>query len=159
MEIRILTRIILIGCVLLSVNVNAQKFEKSEEPYKAKDGKTYHVGDTIVITSPADFSDAFRYYYFDKKFTRQRAYYTMERINKGQKVDNRFTKHIIKRFRIYEDGRTLAVTNKTFGYSVDLNKGLEMGEIATDELMELYDKPELFDNEKAFHGDIRRRYR
>ncbi len=142
---------ILIGTLLmLPVMLNAQKFTKSVKPFTASNGKTFQVGDTIIITSPTDFGNMFHYYYFDKKFTPQRAYYTSEVVNEGQFVDNRFRKHIIRQFRVYEDGKTIAVTNKTFGYGVDLNKGLEMGEVANDNLMELYNKPEIFNNEKAF---------
>ncbi|WP_075603202.1 DUF4852 domain-containing protein [Saccharicrinis aurantiacus] len=145
-----LTKVLIKLFLIFPLLLNAQKYTKSNEPFTASNGKVYHIGDTIVITSPCDFGNMFRYYYFDKKFTPQRAYYTMEKVNKGQEVDNRYAKHIIKQFRVYEDGRTIAVTNKTFGYGVDLSKGIEMGEVATDELMQLYHKPDILNNESAF---------
>ncbi len=138
------------------VTANAQKFEKTNKPFTTNNGKTYHVGDTVILCSPADYGNKFHYYYFDKKLTPQRAYYTTEVINKGQKVDNRFSAHIIKQFRVYENGQTIAVTNKTYGYGIGLNGGLATGEVACSDYLDYWaDTTRFFLKERAFIGAVK----
>ena len=142
--------------LFIAISVNAQKFEKSNKPFTADNGKTYHVGDTVILCSPADYGNMFHYYYFDKKLTPQRAYYTSETINKGEKVDKRFTAHIIKQFRIYEGGNTIAVTDKMFGYGIDLNGALETGEVACPDYLDYWaDTTRFFLKERAFIGAVK----
>lgn len=144
----------LIAFVLLLIQANvihAQKFRKSDEPFTAANGKTYNVGDTIILCAPADFGNTFHHYYLGKNLNPLRAYYTNEVVSKGQQTDLRFKKQVIRQFRIYEDQRTMAVTDKMFGYSIDLNKALNSGEVATPKYEEfIYRTSELFEPKLAY---------
>ncbi len=151
MKIKNLTKAFFIAFVVLAINVNAQKFTKSVEPYKTVSGKTYHVGDTIIITCPSDFSNTFVYFKSGKKLQMPiHATFTSNIVEKNQIVDRRYTRYVIKQFRDYGNLGMYAVLDKMFGYAVNIDQGLEMGEVANEKLIELYDKPELFNNEKAF---------
>ncbi len=150
---RKLTVIGITGLVILfQTSAFGQKFIKSEEPYKAANGLTYHIGDTITLYTPYDYGNKFHYYYMGKNLNPQRAYFTSQMgITKGQLVDYRLTQQVIKQFRKYPEEGMIAVTDKTYGYSVNLDKGLESGEVAGPLLEDyLYHMPTLFSDSIAF---------
>ncbi|MCW3787992.1 DUF4852 domain-containing protein [Plebeiibacterium sediminum] len=148
--IKIFTTALLIASTLLPIKVNAQKFKKSEEPFTASNGKTYHIGDSIIITSPADFSNRYVCYKVGNKLQESQVAIRESVLEKGEMVDIRYTKCAIKQFRHYENEGTYAVVDKLFNWAININKGIEMGEIASDKLIELYNKPQSFSKEKAF---------
>jgi len=143
-----LTKVLIKLFLIFPLLLNAQKYTKSNEPFTASNGKVYHIGDTIIITSPADFDNTFVYFKTGKKLqTPQVGVWTS---SDNKTYNKMYTKYIIKQFRHYEAHGVYAVVNKKFNYAINLDKGLEFGEIATDKLMELYNKPEAFTAEKAF---------
>lgn len=77
--------VLLLSLPLVSM---AQNFTKSEEPYVAVDGHTYHIGDSIIILAPSDFSNTFSYYKIGKKLA-----YPVQAQSKtkdGKIIDRRF---------------------------------------------------------------------
>jgi len=151
---RVLALFLLLPALALS-----QKFQKSELPYTSSSGKVYHVGDTIVIGSPADFSNQFSYYFMGNKLTSTVSAVTTHKVGEEVKTyDKRYRGEIIKQFRIYPDGDTYVVTNKTFNYLINIEKGLETGEILTPKLMELIDnKPTVFSDSIAYLAYLKRK--
>ncbi len=148
--IKIFITAFVIASTLLPIKANAQKFKKSEEPFTAINGKTYYIGDSIIITSPADFSNRYVCYKVGSKLQESQVAIRESVLEKGEMVDVRYTKCAIKQFRHYESEGTYAVVDKLFNWAININKGIEMGEIASDKLIELYNKPEHFSKEKAF---------
>ena len=141
---------------VLTFPIYGQKFKKSKKPFIATNGQTYNVGDTLILCTPADFGDTFHYYYLGKNLVPVRAYYTSERFNKGEEVDYRFSAHIIKQFRIYDDERTIAVTNQMFGYGIDINGALQTGEVACQDYLDYWaDTTRFFQKKKAFLGALK----
>lgn len=145
--------------LLLPTLALSQKFQKSELPYTSSSGKVYHVGDTIVIGSPADFSNQFSYYFMGNKLTSTVSAVTTHKVGEEVKTyDKRYRGEIIKQFRIYPDGDTYVVTNKTFNYLINIEKGLETGEILTPKLMELINnKPTVFSDSIAYLAYLKRK--
>jgi hypothetical protein len=134
--------------------VFSQNFIKSVEPYTAKNGKTYEVGDKIIVTAPADFGDAFLYYGSGNGL-----YNKKDAILKtdNNTYDNRWRIHTIKQFKIYNDIGTVAVTDKLFNVGILIEKALETGEIATPKLEELiYHKPKVFTDSVAYLAYLNR---
>lgn len=128
--------------------VFSQTFTKSVEPYTAKNGKTYKVGDKIIVTTPADFSNTFLYYGSGNGL-----YHKKDAIFKSENNthDNRWKIQTIKQFKIYNDIGTVAVIDKLFNVGVLIEKALETGEIATPKLEELiYQKPKVFTDSVAY---------
>ncbi len=145
-----LTLVLFSIVIMLPIITNAQKFKKSEEPFTASNGKTYHIGDSIIITTPADFSNQYVFYKVGNKLQDSQVAIRESVLEKGEIVDIRYTKCAIKQFRHYEQEGTYAVVDKLFNWAININKGIEMGEIASAKLIELYNKPERFSKEKAF---------
>lgn len=134
--------------------VFSQNFTKSVEPYTAKNGKTYKVGDNIIVTTPADFSNTFLYYGSGNGLS-----FKKDAIFKSENNthDNRWKIHTIKQFKIYNDIGTVAVIDKLFNVGVLIEKALETGEIATPELEELiYHKPKVFTDSVAYLAYLKR---
>lgn len=141
---------------ILTFSTNAQNFEKSKDPFTAIDGKTYYIGDTVILCTAADYGNTFHHFYMGKNLTPIRAYYTAETFNKGDEIDYRFSAHIIKQFRNYDDGRTIALTNKMFGYGVDINGALQTGEVACQDYLDYWaDTTRFFLKKKAFLGALK----
>lgn len=134
--------------------VFSQKFTKSVEPYTAKNGKTYKVGDQIIVTAPADFSNIFLYYGSGRGLSyKKNATFKTE----NNSYDNRWKIHTIKQFKIYNDIGTVAVTDKLFNDGILIEKALETGEIATPELEEfIYQKPKVFTDSLAYLAYLNR---
>ncbi|MCW3789612.1 DUF4852 domain-containing protein [Plebeiibacterium sediminum] len=151
-QINLITKLFVIVLLSLSQFTNAQKFEKSDDPFTAINGVTYHLGDTLVVCSPADYSDTYKYYYIGKNLTPQkRGAYRSDVINKGQDFGGNYEAHIIKQFRVYDDNRTLAITNKMFNFGIDINNALQTGEIACPEYYEYWeDTTRFFTPKNAF---------
>jgi hypothetical protein len=134
----------------------SQTFKKSMEPYTAKNGKVYRVGDTIGIASPADFSNEFKYYVQGKNLSiKQKAQGVTE--YSDTKYDNRYKLYIIKQFKIYEEHGTFAVIDKVFNVMINIEKGLETGEMISPKLEELmYNKPQIFTDSVAYLAYLNR---
>jgi len=122
--------IVLLG---ICIGVNSQNIKKSFEPYTAKNGETFKVGDKIIIGSPADFSNKYLYYtYFrdlSEKLTANHGYVILN--DKKIEVDIRYDTRTIKLFKIYEDYGTCAVFDKLLNEMINIDKGLETGELVT----------------------------
>jgi hypothetical protein len=125
--------------MLFPFAILAQTFKTSNQPYVAKNGKTYKIGDTLIITTPTDFSDEYKSYVQGRKLNLKK---TIEKVTESSetKIDNRNKWFTIKQFRIYEEYGTFAVSDRFFNIMVNIERGLENGEIAGEKHKEYFYK-------------------
>ncbi|MCA1745688.1 MAG: DUF4852 domain-containing protein, partial [Bacteroidales bacterium] len=149
----------LLTLIFLSTSILAQKFEKSKDPYIAKNGTVYKVGDTISIASPTDFSNEFTCFVQGNKLeSKMQALYTVKGKDGTRTYDRRNTRYTIKQFKIFEEHGTYAVVDNMFNYMVNIDLGLEMNEVFSKEMEDMIiDRiPEIFTDSIAFLHYLKR---
>lgn len=148
---------LLLFSALFNIQANAQNFVKSSEPFKAKNGQLFKVGDTILIGTPADFSNVYSYYVQGKDLSlKKEAKGEIKIAGEYKKYDNRFQRSIIKGFFIYEKEGTFAVLDKVFNVMIHIDKGIESGELVSNELEKVIrDRTTLFSDSMAYIEHIK----
>lgn len=127
----LLVTIICFGIQTLNL---AQNFTKSTSPYTAFNGRIFHVGDTIIIGSPGDFSNEYLYFTKGKDHAiRNKAEGVIKIGNQEKKYDMRYHAALIKHFKIYPGYGTCAVVENIFNNMININKALEIGELMSQE--------------------------
>jgi len=119
--------------LVLSFNlIEGQTYTKSTEPFTAKNGEIFKVGDKILIGSPADFSNTFTYYTQGKNLEiKKDAVGTIKIGNNITQYDNRIKYVEIKHFKISSENITYAVTDALFNVMINIDKALETREIVS----------------------------
>ncbi|QQS51073.1 MAG: hypothetical protein IPM71_16160 [Bacteroidota bacterium] len=88
----------------------SQKYLKSYDPYTAKNGHVYKVGDNIYITEPKNFNNEFLSLYTNKGLTSKADVLYIYTSSTGEKTiyDRRFKSYPIRYFLIQPDGKHIA---------------------------------------------------
>ena len=132
-------KLFILFLLFISNYMFGQTFTNSNQPYKAKNGIEFKIGDTILITTPYDFSNVYKSYY-SRKTKKQEAITKIDNYT----FDSRRRIHIIKQFKINAESVTFAVFDKLFNEMVDIELGIETGEIANDFLKEIYKSSKIY---------------
>ncbi|MBP7169701.1 MAG: DUF4852 domain-containing protein [Tenuifilum sp.] len=125
--------------IFLSILITIAKFSfcqdytESTEPYTAKNGYIFKVGDTIYITEPKNFANEFTSIYDNKSLTNKRKYLEKNEYSNGtiSYYDHIYRKYLIKSFIDHPSGEKIArLKNFLQPIYVSINKAIENDEIA-----------------------------
>lgn len=123
----------ILSILVLSFNlIQGQTYVKTTEPFTAKNGEIFKVGDKILIGSPADFSNIYTYFTQGKNLEiKKDAVGTIKIGNNITNYDNRIKYAEIKHFKINSELGTFAVTDALFNVMINIDKALETREIVS----------------------------
>ncbi len=127
----ILTKIFILSACLVNPSFS-QNSTKSKEPYKASNGHIFKVGDKIIIATPTDFDNSNESIsdglLLPQKLLAKEYFPPSTLFPSGTNVDRRFSSETIKYFKITEDKKVYAITDKLLNRSVNLEKAIKLSE-------------------------------